>query len=103
MNTLVLIGLVVRRGRFLQVGGGTAHRGSKIVGLPRHCRPERPPSVTSAPELNFRHGKSVPESYGIDELRDAWRRRQSRSPEQAGSSPAGPFLKGSVVGLSHAR
>jgi hypothetical protein len=43
-------------------------------------------------ETSFRGAVAVPRSYGIDELRDARRRHQSRSPEPAGSSPAGDVL-----------
>ena len=48
--------------------------------------PDRPPSVRPSEEISSRHAVAVPESYGIDEFRDARRRRQSRWPEVAGSS-----------------
>jgi hypothetical protein len=55
-------------------------------------RPESLSSVRPAAEASFRHGKSVPESYRIDEFKNARRRRLSRSPEPAGSPPRNRFL-----------
>ena len=47
-------------------------------------------------EMSFRGAVAVPKSYRIDEFRYARRSRQSRSPEQAGSSPSEPFLNRSI-------
>ena len=46
--------------------------------------------------MSFRGAVDVPESYRIDEFRDAWRRHQSRSPEPAGLPLASRFLTGRV-------
>ena len=66
-------------------------RGS-IVGV--FLLPEWPPSVRPAAQTSFRDAEAVPESCRIDEFRNARRRRQSRSPQQAGSPPSEPFLNG---------
>ena len=60
-----------------------------------HCRSTLAVGMTA--ECQTEHGdefsarRSCAKSYRIDEFRDARRKRQSRSPEQAGSSPAGRF------------
>ena len=44
------------------------------------------PSVRLVAETSARHAVAMPESYRIDDFRDA-RKRQSRSPKQAGWPP----------------